>query len=166
MDYSELLVEVRGRSGLPFVIERGARLVRAAERYLEKHLRPRAMEASALLATDEDGIAALPDDFLQPFGEVEGRIVGNELHTNIVNGAISLRYYAALPSVEVNTTNWLLTDEPEVYVQALLMQAYIVAGDAAKAAAHKELVDALIQDIRSTDLLAKFANRKVEVMVP
>lgn len=163
MDYSELLVEVRNRSGLPFVIESGTRITQAAERYLEKRVRTMEMETTATLATDEDGIAPLPADWLQAVGADEVKVAGREVYTDTANGTVEIRYYAKLPPVETNTTNWLLTAEPEIYVQALLMQAHVVAADAERVAAHRGVLEVLLADLSQADIVAKFANRRIEI---
>lgn len=166
MDFTELLIEVRNRSGLPFVIEQGTRIVQAAERFLQRRLKDMNMETVATLATDEDGIAPLPSDFLQAAGDDAVNITGNEIYTDTVNGTVQFRYYASLPSVETNTTNWLMTLEPEIYVQAVLAQAYVVAGDADKVTTHRALLDEMLGDLRRQDVIAKYANRRVSLEMP
>ena len=52
MDYAELLMEVRQRTGVAGAIERGSYYVANAERMLEKQIKTAAMQTTADLATD------------------------------------------------------------------------------------------------------------------
>ncbi len=162
MDYTELLVEVRERTGLANVIDRGSRIVANAERYLEKRLKTREMETTVTLATDEDGLATLPVDFLQLITNEWAIIGGNTVLTATQDGSVDISYYAKLPSTEAFDTNWLLTAEDELYVQAVMMQAYLVNAMPAEALATKEVVDALIADVMRADFAAKYMNRGID----
>ena len=59
-----------------------------------------------------------------------------------------------------------MTLEPEIYVQAVLAQAYVVAGDADKVTTHRALLDEMLGDLRRQDVIAKYANRRVSLEMP
>jgi hypothetical protein len=162
MDFTELLIEARERSGLPFVIERGSRIVKAAETFLQRRLKAREMETVVLLPTDEDGIAITPPDYLAQITDQDVTIQGDEILTNVINGSVEFRYYAKLPSAETNGTNWLLSDEPEIYMQAVLMQIYTIDANPEKVSAHRTLLDSMIQDRWGENALAKYGNRVID----
>ena len=52
-------------------------------------------------------------------------IVGTELRVNppMTSGTIELLYYQAIPALGVNSTNWLLTANPALYLYGGLMEA-------------------------------------------
>lgn len=165
MDYAELVVEVSLRCGMPEIPARAAHFVTQAERDLEKVLRLRQMETFATLATDADGKATIPGDFLCLRDlEDNGSIVvqGEEFWTAVKDGEVTVYYYASLPSVAAYTTNWLLEAEPEIYIQAVLLQIYSAAGDQ-RAQATGAILAERIAGLKRADKLAKYSGQRIDI---
>jgi len=166
MDYTELLVEARERSGIPGMIDRGPYYVRNAERMLEKALKVGAMEKCVTLITDDQGNADLPDDFLELRRDEDAKVNGATLETNVPLGTLDIRYYAKLPSVETYGTNWLLDAEPELYMQAVLYQVYASNGRPQEAAAALQIAQAMAEAVTNADIRARFLSRAVTRRAP
>ena len=163
-DYPELIAEVIARTGLEGVPERAAMYVGMAEKLLQKSLRVPGMEGEATITTDANGVAALPSDFLGmryvsvagkklpklAFGVVDRAsrtgyaIQGGNLKSTKKGADHECAYYKTLPSLVTNNTSWLLDEEPEMYVQAVLFQVQSGAGDLEKAKIAFEYLNHLI----------------------
>ncbi|MBM1556669.1 hypothetical protein JQV19_08415 [Sulfitobacter mediterraneus] len=171
-DYTELLIEASERGGDPTLPTRGKMLVGLVENHLNKKLRVSDMEASTTVTTDANGEATIPsgwvglegvyyDDVRVPrlmYSPVEQDFVswgyytsGDTIKSNLKSRSIVIRYYSAIPSLHTNSTNWLLTAEPEIYLTGLAWQMALRSNDFEKAALAKGYLDSLLGDFRKDD---------------
>ncbi len=174
-DWSELIAEVVTRTGDGSVATRAEMLTGFAESDLNRRLRMGQMETQATLTTDADGTATLPADFLQlrgvksgidkltgcTFDELDSRyygftIIGGSLRTRFSTADLTLNYYAKLPGLVANGTNWLLELAPELYLVAIQRQAYVAKLDVEKAQLADGVVAALVNDLQQNDFAARF----------
>lgn len=176
-DYAELIAEVSQRTGQTDVASRAAMFVGMAERVLSRRLRVADAEATATVASDAFGVVDLPDDYIAPralfIGDRELRRlslaeqqVGNSCGYAVQGGKLLsseaeadhvLHYYAALPSLEANDTNWLLESDPETYLQAVMFQVYSATGDVEKAQITDAYMQTLIERIVTADNVARYS---------
>jgi len=171
-DYSELIAEVAERTGQGDLPLRGQMLVGMLETYLNKKLRTLDQELSSSVTTDSNGDASLPSDLLEikgvyyeevrvprrMFSPVEIDFVGwgyytdgATLKSNLEGRDLVIRYYAEIPSLHTNSTNWLLTAEPEIYLSGLEWQAFMRARDFEAANVSKGYLDGQIDLLRVKD---------------
>ena len=180
-DFADLIAEVTVRTDRPDVAGRAAMLVGLAERALSKRLRLADMETVAALTTDAGGVAALPVDYeamrtvdiagvgtlkrLAPSAIDRGRrgygVRGRVLISSFPTTEHRLTYYAALPSLVETDTNWLLQRDPDLYLQAVLLQVYVAEADIPKAQATAAYLDALIAAARAGDHDGRFAGTRI-----
>ncbi len=179
-DYSELVVEAASRSGHGDIVDRAKAIVGMAEAYLSRHLRVADMETSATLTTNANGTAALPSDYQDarlvrygtatyqrvPYGEMQaGRIgfavVGDNLHCSAKSANIALDYYASIPGLAANSTNWLLIADPVLYLQAVLFQVHTLKYEFDKAQAIASYRDSLLSDLQETDNIRRFRGTRI-----
>ncbi|MEG9884919.1 MAG: hypothetical protein V6Z86_10030 [Hyphomicrobiales bacterium] len=180
-DYPELIAEICARSGVSDVANRADMLVGMAERMLSKRLRLAGMEKSVEATTGEDGLAYLPGDYQEmrsvhvgtrplerlPLGAVSaGRrdgyaVQGRKLRSTRASTPHQLVYYAALPSLETDNTSWLLDDEPELYLHATLLQAYLAENDLEKVEATAGYLTSLIEAANRADHMARLAGTRI-----
>ena len=165
MDYAELIAEAANLSGIPEFVSRAAMFTRQAETDLGRALATRDMETAATLTTDADGIAPLPADFMRLRDIVDnGSIViqGSDAWTTTKDGTVEIYYFAALPSIVTAGTNWLLAADPVLYLQAVLLQAYLYHADQ-RAAAVAPIVDARVKALSRADKLTKFSGQRLDL---
>ena len=182
-DYPELIAEVSARSGATDVVNRAKMLVGMAEKMLSKRLRLSGMETAVELTTDANGSVNLPDDYQEmrdirvndclldrkPLavildGYQRGYAVqGGALISSYKSTAHDLVYYASMPSLEANSTNWLLDDEPELYLQAVLFQVYTANNEIDKAQATVGYLAALIEEAHQADHMNRHAGTKINL---
>jgi hypothetical protein len=144
-DWSELMVEVSQRIKDGSVMQRAAMITGLAEEELNKALRTAEMEAQDTIDLDATCAGPLPSDYLDvravtqgstrllryPLAQLRAKtqcgyaIVGDSIITNGVTGEITLDYYARIPPLKENGTNWLLESEPEIYLYAVMKQAML-----------------------------------------
>ena len=180
-DYSELIAEASHRTGVTDVASRTKMYVGMAENALSKRLRVAEMEADAVLTTDATGTVDLPSEYVMARAVFVGKaelvrktlsqikqdracgyvIQGGKFVSSETETEHSLAYYAAIPSLEVNNTNWLLDQEPELYLQAVMFQIYTAANDLEKAQATAAYLNALLQGVTSNDHAARYAGMKI-----
>lgn len=175
-DVSELVLEasrISGRGDLPSYAEM---LLGFLEDSLNTELRVRGMVASASLTTDSTGAVALPADYLETiiltFGSDNKQLdrITREIHETGVPGYYidgdnlvssetgtdhTLKYYQAIPGLWSNSTNWLLTEKPEVYLRGLVLEAHKDATDADAAVKAKTLFDMALDDLKRNDRTAR-----------
>lgn len=103
-----------------------------------------------------DGAAGLGERFT---------IVGTSLYTYpLVSNNVNLVYYQAIPALTAsNTTNWLLTKAPGVYLRATLVQAYAFIKDATEMATQAQLASALIAGMNRSDMLGKYSRAGLSI---
>lgn len=182
-DYPELIAEVSARSGVSDVASRARMHVGMAEKMLSRRLRLSGMETAVTLTTDAEGSVGLPDDFQemrivrtskreltrQPVGMVlYGRATGYFVHGKTLKSSYNSAphdclYYAAIPGLEENNTNWLLADEPEIYLQSVLLQVYVSQCDVDKAQTISGYLDGLIATAQQADHMKRHAGTRINL---
>lgn len=97
-----------------------------------------------------DGAAGLGERFT---------IIGTSLYTYpLVSNNVNLVYYQAIPALSVsNTTNWLLTKSPGIYLRATLVQANDFIKNTAEMTTQAQLASALIAGLNRSDMLGKYS---------
>ena len=172
MNRTGLIYEACARLEDEKLADRGQRMIELAEVELNRRLRVADMESEATL-TFTDGVAALPADFLgvraltaaegyrmrpKPLAQIRSdhvtgyAQVGDNIETNYRTSTAALDYYAKLPAITTaNTTNWLLTGNPEVYIYATMKQGALMRSDPEKAALANGYLTSLIEDMQVDD---------------
>lgn len=158
-----------------------------AEARLNQRLRMRQMITDDTL-TFASGEAALPSDFLeminvydayrcpmratsianvQRSGQQYGRyaIDGSNVLIYGLTGDRDITYFAKLPTLSTSdtTTNWLLTQYPDIYLYAVAWQVLIRAKNVELAGATKELLEDAIKSARVDDERSRWANGTVNL---
>lgn len=196
MDFTEILEEAASRTGINELATRFDTLLTFAERYLNRELKGASRSHTTIsITTDSNGDYTLPSDFngVKSLYKNERRlpkttqeyitglrgqggyyIQGTTLKTNHLDTPLSLTYYANLPSLKDNTTNWLSTYDPEIYVYALMWQGLSFASMkeddpekfnalSTKTAATKAYLDQLIRIFRENDMTNHYGSMRVNV---
>lgn len=79
-------------------------------------------------------------------------IEGSTLYTMPQDSStLTFLYYAKIPSLQTNTTNWLMTAHPDFYLVGCLHEAYQFMLDAEKAILFKEKRDEMYDEIQHLD---------------
>lgn len=147
-DFATLVAAVKDRADRPDMTDAQAEgFIQQAEDRLNRILRTWQMEETATLATDADGLAALPADFMSvrvvydnenqivPFANAEWVITAVQDAPKsyaIVDGGLrlapaaaetlTLLYYEKIPALTaLNTSNWLLARHPDIYLYGTLL---------------------------------------------
>lgn len=182
-DYPELIAEVSARSGVTDVVNRAGMFVGMAEQMLSKRLRLGGMETAAELTTDASGSVALPVDYQEmrsiriSSGVVPRRsldviladrqcgyaVQGKVLKSTYKSTAHQLVYYATVPGLEAANTSWLLDDEPELYLQAVLFQVYTANTDIEKAQATAGYLGSLIEAANEADHMNRHVGTRINL---
>jgi len=186
-DKLELITEIVERSGVADVPLRAAIFIGLAEDLLSKKLRLAKMEKEAVLKTDaEKGLAALPADYQEirdvrvggatllqkPInlvlgGHVRGYAVQSTyLRSTFKDAEHEILYYASVPSLNQNATTWLLADQPEVILQAVLFEVYTAQNDYDRAKAASDYLETLISAANQEDFAARYAGTTVDFGKP
>lgn len=180
-DYPELVATVTTRSKVPDVATHAASYVGLAEAALSKRLRVAGMEAAATLTTDADGVVALPAGYQEmrdircgdyllrrlPLPTLKAGMRGYAIQgANIVASEketdLDVVYYSALPSLAENNTNWLLAQDPEIYLYAVLFQVFTAEFQIDKAQAASTHLGGLIANLEAADNEARFAGTMID----
>lgn len=74
-------------------------------------------------------------------------------------GTVTLTYYAKIPALATNSTNWLLTRYPDAYLHGALMEAYLYLELYDLAAQYKALFDIDMAAIKGDADSAKLVRR-------
>lgn len=180
-DYSELIMEVSRRTGKENISERAGQLVGLAERSISKKLRIIDQEKQSNVTTDGNGIVDIPSD-LQEIRSVfvndkkidrksinvvleknqDGfAVLGRKLHSSYKNQEHKILYFADIPSLEVNDTNFLLQSDPEIYLQAVMFQIYSAENDIEKATTINAYLNLLIDETNQVAV----ANRHQDAII-
>lgn len=181
VDLRRAVLEQIGRTDITDVFDR---LTQFAEARLNRNLRTRHQVTTTAL-TVSSGSASLPVDFAEVIGvfDTNGReyiakpiqdvqtagaqsfyaISGDTLITNGADGTRSLIYYAKLPSLTSNDSNWLLQDYPSLYLYAVAFEAAKYVRDVEGAAALKQLSDMEERDLHANDARERFSRARVRV---
>jgi len=151
-----------------------------------RDLRVRDMEKTATI-TLADNIGDLPADYLQ----IKSLIDTNHPHWTLTSGSVdqgrgyaiegstvkifgcaqtgdlSLSYYAAIPALsDSNTTNWLLTKAPDIYLYGSLIEAMPFMMDDQRTETWATLYQKAVDELQSADTMSRFANAGVKIHGP
>jgi hypothetical protein len=97
--------------------------------------------SSWLLSTFPNGPAGIPRHFT---------IIGNDIVVRPVdpdNTTLELEYFQKIPSLQANSTNWLMTEHPDLYLFGALTEAQAYTVNAETAALWKARRDELFDEI-------------------
>lgn len=177
-DKAELLAEIVTRSGYEDIIPRASVAIGLAEKIIEKQLRVSDMINSVSVSLDNTGMGILPSDLLeiieirqpnsyQSSQHQKDLIVKNNYYGfyveadkffhNPIIPTINLIYYQKIPSLNANDTNWLLNDDPDIYISALMMQAFQMANNIDSAVIYKNYLGQLLNDYQTADNIKKYS---------
>lgn len=127
------------------------------------YLQYRRVVEVASVRRDLEYLTPIQADVMYPAGDSGSSsfftIVGSSLKVYpVTTNPIELTYYAAIPDLsDSNTTNWLLTKHPNLYLHACLMQLAIMRRDDDLLARSTQLVAALVNGINNRNALANYA---------
>lgn len=172
-DYSELVAEVAERSGFSDVANRASMFVGLAEKMLSRRLRLSGMESISSLQTNHEGRVKLPDDYNEMrFVRVGGQILesrplrailssqirgyavqGDFLHSSLTQQEHHCTYFSSLPALEQNGTSWLLQQEPELYLHAVLFQVFTAYDEVEKARMTAAYLLSIVEEVNREDCL-------------
>ena len=197
-DYTDLLIGTSDYTGRDDVTHLFPRFVKLAESRLNRRLRVGDMEAETQITTDANGEVSLPSDFLEmrevknsvgrilksnslnaltrSYGNRGGTpeayaVVGTEFHVKPKGAAtFDITYYQDIPSLTANSTNWLLTRAPDVYLAAVSAQVLLWASaqeggadNAQRLDAANALYDETTAQLIIDDERARFGNAAVRL---
>lgn len=78
------------------------------------------------------------------------------------SGNVAIDYYASIPALTVsNTTNWLMTKHPDLYLFATCAQAEFYLVNDGRVAAWKGRVDELIAQIETASMKERYGGRRL-----
>lgn len=187
-NYSDLLAAVEGwlnRTDLTATIPD---FIRLAETEFNRRLRTIEMEMRSTSTLTSDSLA-LPTDFVglrsikidsttleyAPPADIfeDERTGGYPTRYTITDGAfffrpaptsgsVKLDYYAAIPALTVsNTTNWLMTKHPDLYLFATCAQAEWYVVNDTRVDAWKARADELIEQINGATQKERYGGRRL-----
>lgn len=82
-------------------------------------------------------------------------------------GSVTLVYYQKIPALsDTNTTNWLLTRYPQMYLYGSLLEAAPFLGDDTRATVFLSYMDQAIKDAKEADIGARWSNAATRIMGP
>jgi len=169
---SELMDMLIRSSGSDRIAELFPTLAEAVEAQLNGLLRIHEMWAETNLTLDSEGKGTLPDDFISARfvlvppkrflkqrtaqeirSDVTGYHVGAlQIQVYPVVDAITVGYWAKLPSVVQNDTNAALERGPNLYFTGMMAEYYAIAGDVQKTMEYQTAFDALVRQTSADDL--------------
>lgn len=190
-DYTDLLIGVSDYTGRDDVTHLFPRFTKLAESRLNRRLRVGDMEAETQITTDANGEVALPADYLEmrevkdsagrvlkanslnaltrAYGNRGGvacayAVVGTAFHVKPKGAAtFDITYYQDIPTLTSNSTNWLLSRAPDVYLYATSMEVTRWAGDAERFQAAQSFYDEATSQLIIDDERARFGNAQVRL---
>ncbi len=152
-----------------------------------RRIRTREMETTVTLTPDGDNVCTLPDDYIEarsvqastdplsvltplsldlaragfntsgfPFHYT---IQGNTIAARVPSSSdIVLDYYAKIPALsDSNTTNWLLTKAPEIYLYGSLLESAPFMEDDQRLATWISLYKAAVDELQQADTRATWS---------
>lgn len=160
-----------------------------AENKFNRLLRTRDMELSATI-TPVDGVFPLPSDYLElrriyrgtveleyivpeqfwlrypvscssKYYTIEGN---NCILSERSNTDVEVLYYQRIPDLATNTTNWLLTANPDLYLAASLSEAYDVIKDENRAVKWGNKASFLLEQLKTSDKQGKYSGSAMRVI--
>ncbi|WP_127524076.1 hypothetical protein [Mesorhizobium sp. Z1-4] len=92
-------------------------------------------------------------------------IIGSSLYTlPLVSNDVELTHYQEIPNLTSgNTTNWLLTKNPQVYLRACLMFAAIYRNDDGAIAKETALTRSMVAGMNAADMTANYARAGLSI---
>lgn len=92
-------------------------------------------------------------------------IIGSSLTAlPLSSNTIELTYYQKIPALsDSNTTNWLLTKSPNLYLHTCMMYLAELAEDEAKKASQIPLVERFVELLNAADNRGKFGNAGISL---
>ncbi|MEM6602513.1 MAG: hypothetical protein AAF621_00530 [Pseudomonadota bacterium] len=196
MDFTSILEEASARSGVSEIATRFDTILTLAERYLNRALKGASRSTTTIsVTTDANGDYNLPSDYNglksvfknkqklhnateQYVRGFEGKngfyIQGTTLKSQLPNTDLSISYYANLPTLKTNTTNWLSDEDSEIYIYAVMWQGITFASMKAKDRAQidilstkigpaKAYLDELISQYKENDRLNRISGIRVNI---
>lgn len=94
------------------------------------------------------GYYPLVDGFIPSLFTIEGGSIKTQ-STDTTN--LTLEYWQKIPSLETNSTNWLMSAHPDLYLWGTLMEAYLFNQDQDNAIVWKQRRDSLADEIKNLD---------------
>jgi hypothetical protein len=167
-----------------------------AEERTNDRLRVARMETRATLVPDASGVITLPDDYLEwrsvqptstgyealsfvPPDAMTGwlpqagvpryfSVEGSSLYTYpAASGNVVVLYYGMIPPLsDADPTNWLLRRKPSLYLYGSLLEAAPYMEEDNRTAVWASMFERAIDDLKSTDLGARFASATARVRGP
>lgn len=185
-NYTELLAELANWLNRTDLTGQYPEMIALAEAEFNRRLRTIEMEATATAAVTA-GVVALPTgflglrsiawadtylDFITPGEALEDDSTGTPRYYTIADGqfyfrpatdgTVTIAYYAAIPALTVsNTTNWLMTKHPDLYLFGVLAQAEFYGWNDSRAGLVKGRVDELIEQINSGVAKERYGARRL-----
>lgn len=186
-NYSDLLTAVGNWLNRADLTSRIPEFITLAEAEFNRKLRTIEMEATAT-ATATSGAVALPTDFaglrsitwdntaldyIAPGELLEDDSTGATpryytiadgqiLLRPIVTGDVTIAYYQSVPALTVsNTTNWLMTKHPDLYLFSTLMQAEFYGWNDDRLPTVKARVNEIISQIEQSVSMERYGNRRL-----
>lgn len=163
------------------------------EKFIGRELRVWAMEKTATLTLDDEGMVDLPADYIEfrtlsgipVYGDLElitpaqavntygnnpggvtraVSIVGNRLATYPSSGTVTLTYYGMLdPLSDANPSNWLLDRFPDVYLYGSLAQAEPFMMNDPRTATWGSLFQASLDGVKKQDVQSRFSRSQSRI---
>jgi hypothetical protein len=190
-NYSDLLAAVASwlnRTDLTAFIPD---FIRLAETEFNRTLRTMEMESRSTATLTSDAVAVPTDfiglrsiqiddtrlDFITPAELFEDETTGYPTRYTVSDGqfffrpapssgVVTIDYYASIPALTVsNTTNWLMTKHPDLYLFAVLAQAGFYIRDADMVADAKDRAEQLMGEIGVAVQKERYGGRRL-VMRP
>lgn len=180
LDLRTAVIEHVGNADIADVFPR---LVGMAESRLNRTLRLRDQITDATV-TMTLGRGPLPADFAEALGlfRVDGleyvqqspqhrdrhnhyySIQGSEIVAPLIDGVVTLSYYATLPPLAtITSTNWMLARYPDLYLYAVGLQAAIYLKDVELVGQTRALFIDAYADARADDEAARYSRARVRV---
>lgn len=170
-NYADLIVDAGEYAGRNDVGGLWPTFLRLAEAKLNDSLRVGQMMTEVLVSL-VDGVGSLPSDFLEAYDYIapEGStfedfaIIGSEIQGAVPwTGDLTLIYYAALPPLSIdNPSNWLLDDDYNIYLYALVTEVCIWAKDFETAKLAAEQKTARVEALMTRDERYRWGRARVQ----
>lgn len=91
---------------------------------------------------------------------------GDNLRFNTDGGTVSGIYYTAIPALsDGNTTNWLLSSSPDLYLKACLAESFYYQMDDQRGTFYETRADQLIDEINTRDQVNRFSGNSLVARV-
>lgn len=193
-NYSDLLAAINGWLGRADMNTIAPDLIALAEAEFNRRMATVEMETRASLTLTTESVA-LPDGFNgiraismdetsfeqvtpQYLFDLSSTVAGSPYYFAITDGQIFFRpvptsalltidYYADIPALSpTNTTNWLLTAHPDLYLMASLMQAEFYLWDDKRIPLIKSRVEEIFAQIEQDTAATRYGGRTLVQRMP